>query len=72
MSADAAGAAEVRHPVFARAFDRLSGLMENEVGEHRHRSPPGSSCSSCPQVAAYLSGDLGAGVAQRLAHGLPV
>jgi ubiquinone/menaquinone biosynthesis C-methylase UbiE len=27
--------AEVRHPIFARVFDRLSGLMEREVGEHR-------------------------------------
>jgi ubiquinone/menaquinone biosynthesis C-methylase UbiE len=27
--------AEVRHPVFARLFDRFSGLMEREVGEQR-------------------------------------
>ena len=26
---------EVRHPLFARLFDRLSPLMEREVGEHR-------------------------------------
>jgi ubiquinone/menaquinone biosynthesis C-methylase UbiE len=26
---------EVRHPVFARVFDRLSGLMEKEVAQHR-------------------------------------
>jgi SAM-dependent methyltransferase len=26
---------EVRHPVFARLFDRLSGVMEKEVGVHR-------------------------------------
>ena len=26
---------EVRHPVFARMFDRLSRLMEKEIGEHR-------------------------------------
>jgi ubiquinone/menaquinone biosynthesis C-methylase UbiE len=35
MSANAPGAAEVRHPVFARLFDRLSGPMEKEVGQHR-------------------------------------
>lgn len=28
-------AAEVRHPVFARCFDRLSHLMEKEVAAHR-------------------------------------
>jgi ubiquinone/menaquinone biosynthesis C-methylase UbiE len=28
-------ASEVRHPVFARFFDRLSRLMEKEVGERR-------------------------------------
>jgi hypothetical protein len=28
-------ASEVRHPVFARFFDRLSRLMEKEAGEHR-------------------------------------
>jgi ubiquinone/menaquinone biosynthesis C-methylase UbiE len=26
---------EVRHPVFARVFDRLSRVMERDVGEHR-------------------------------------
>jgi SAM-dependent methyltransferase len=26
---------EVRHPIFARIFDRLSGSMEKEVGVHR-------------------------------------
>ncbi len=26
---------EVRHPLFARAFDRLSGVMEKEIGAHR-------------------------------------
>lgn len=26
---------EVRHPIFARLFDRLSRLMQKEVGEHR-------------------------------------
>jgi SAM-dependent methyltransferase len=36
MSRDgAAGTGEVRHPIFARLFDRLSRLMEKEVGEHR-------------------------------------
>jgi hypothetical protein len=25
----------VRHPVFARVYQRLSRLMEREVGEHR-------------------------------------
>lgn len=29
-------ASSVRHPIFARFFDRLSRLMEREVGEHRH------------------------------------
>jgi ubiquinone/menaquinone biosynthesis C-methylase UbiE len=28
-------ASPVRHPIFARFFDRLSRLMEREVGEHR-------------------------------------
>jgi ubiquinone/menaquinone biosynthesis C-methylase UbiE len=28
-------AGPVRHPIFARFFDRLSRLMEKEVGEHR-------------------------------------
>ena len=27
--------ADVRHPVFARCFDRLSKLMEREIGDHR-------------------------------------
>lgn len=36
MSTAATGAAEVRHPIFARLFDRLSGPMDNEVAEHRH------------------------------------
>ena len=36
MSASQATASpEVRHPVFARLFDRLSGLMEKEVAAHR-------------------------------------
>jgi ubiquinone/menaquinone biosynthesis C-methylase UbiE len=26
---------EVRHPIFARFFDRLSRLMERDIGEHR-------------------------------------
>ena len=34
MSQAAAGTAEVRHPIVARLFDRLSRLMEKEVGEH--------------------------------------
>lgn len=25
----------VRHPIFARVFDRLSGVMERDLGEHR-------------------------------------
>jgi ubiquinone/menaquinone biosynthesis C-methylase UbiE len=29
-------AAEVKHPLFARFFDRLSGVMEKEVGQWRH------------------------------------
>ncbi|MQA76213.1 MAG: methyltransferase domain-containing protein [Solirubrobacterales bacterium] len=29
------GSSEVRHPIFARLFDRLSRLMERDVGEHR-------------------------------------
>jgi ubiquinone/menaquinone biosynthesis C-methylase UbiE len=28
-------ATEVRHPIFARFFDRLSRMMEKEAGEHR-------------------------------------
>jgi SAM-dependent methyltransferase len=36
MSTDgAAGTGEVRHPIVARLFDRLSRLMEKEVGEQR-------------------------------------
>jgi ubiquinone/menaquinone biosynthesis C-methylase UbiE len=30
-----ARADDVRHPLFARAFHRVSGLMEHEVGRHR-------------------------------------
>jgi ubiquinone/menaquinone biosynthesis C-methylase UbiE len=28
--------AEVRHPLFARLFDRLSGVLEKELGQWRH------------------------------------
>jgi ubiquinone/menaquinone biosynthesis C-methylase UbiE len=28
-------ASAVRHPIFARVFDRMSPMMENEVGRHR-------------------------------------
>lgn len=31
------GSEEVRHPIFARFFDRLSRLMERDVGVHRDR-----------------------------------
>jgi ubiquinone/menaquinone biosynthesis C-methylase UbiE len=59
MSADAAGPAEVRHPVFARVFNRLSGLMEKEVGEHRD------------ELLAGLSGrvlEIGAGNGASFGH----
>lgn len=32
---------EVRHPIFARVFDRLTGLMEREVGEQRAENVAG-------------------------------
>jgi ubiquinone/menaquinone biosynthesis C-methylase UbiE len=49
----------VRHPLFARAFDRVSGLMEREVGRHRDA------------LLAGLSGhvlDVGAGNGMSFAH----
>lgn len=51
--------AEVRHPLFARAFDRLSGLMEREVARHRD------------ELLAGLSGrvlELGAGNGMNFTH----
>lgn len=49
----------VRHPIFARVFDRLSGLMERDVGEHRK------------EMLAGLSGrvvEIGAGNGMNFAH----
>jgi SAM-dependent methyltransferase len=51
--------AEVRHPVFARFFDRLSRGMEREVGEHRE------------ELLAGLSGrvvEIGAGNGLNFGH----
>ena len=50
---------EVRHPVFARCFDRLSRLMEREAGAHRE------------EMLAGLSGrvvEIGAGNGMNLRH----
>jgi ubiquinone/menaquinone biosynthesis C-methylase UbiE len=52
-------ASPVRHPVFARFFDRLSRLMEREVGEHRQ------------ELLAGLSGrvvEIGAGNGMNFQH----
>ena len=52
-------ASEVRHPVFARFFDRLSRLMEKEAGEHRD------------ELLAGLSGrvvEIGAGNGMNFRH----
>lgn len=52
-------ATEVRHPIFARFFDRLSRLMEREVGEHRD------------ELLAGLSGrvvEVGAGNGMNFQH----
>lgn len=49
----------VRHPIFARVFDRLSGVMERDVGEHRE------------EMLAGLSGrvvEIGAGNGMNFAH----
>jgi ubiquinone/menaquinone biosynthesis C-methylase UbiE len=49
----------VRHPIFARFFDRLSRLMEREVGEHRQ------------ELLAGLSGrvvEIGAGNGMNFQH----
>jgi ubiquinone/menaquinone biosynthesis C-methylase UbiE len=49
----------VRHPIFARVFDRLSGVMERDVGEHRK------------EMLAGLSGrvvEIGAGNGMNFAH----
>jgi ubiquinone/menaquinone biosynthesis C-methylase UbiE len=49
----------VRHPIFARFFDRLSRLMEREVGEHRE------------ELLAGLSGrvvEIGAGNGMNFQH----
>jgi ubiquinone/menaquinone biosynthesis C-methylase UbiE len=49
----------VRHPVFARVFDRLSRLIEREVGEHRQ------------ELLAGLSGrvlEIGAGNGMNFQH----
>jgi ubiquinone/menaquinone biosynthesis C-methylase UbiE len=49
----------VRHPIFARFFDRLSRLMEREVGQHRH------------ELLAGLSGrvvEIGAGNGMNFQH----
>lgn len=49
----------VRHPIFARVFDRLSGVMERDVGEHRQ------------EMLAGLSGrvvEVGAGNGMNFAH----
>ena len=48
-----------RHPIFARFFDRLSRLMERDVGEHRH------------ELLAGLSGrvvEIGAGNGMNFRH----
>jgi SAM-dependent methyltransferase len=50
---------DVHHPIFARFFDRLSHLLEREVGEHRDR------------LLAGLSGrvlEVGAGNGANFAH----
>jgi ubiquinone/menaquinone biosynthesis C-methylase UbiE len=52
-------ASSVRHPIFARFFDRLSRLMEREVGEHRQ------------ELLAGLSGrvlEIGAGNGMNFQH----
>lgn len=52
-------ASPVRHPIFARFFDRLSRLMEREVGEHRQ------------ELLAGLSGrvvEVGAGNGMNFQH----
>jgi ubiquinone/menaquinone biosynthesis C-methylase UbiE len=52
-------ASPVRHPIFARFFDRLSRLMEREVGEHRQ------------ELLAGLSGrvvEIGAGNGMNFQH----
>ncbi len=49
----------VRHPIFARLFDRLSGVMERDVGEHRK------------EMLSGLSGrvvEIGAGNGMNFAH----
>lgn len=49
----------VRHPIFARVFDRLSGVMERDVGEHRD------------ELLAGLTGrvvEIGAGNGMNFAH----
>jgi ubiquinone/menaquinone biosynthesis C-methylase UbiE len=49
----------VRHPIFARVFDRLSWAMERDVGEHRR------------EMLAGLSGrvvEVGAGNGMNFAH----
>jgi ubiquinone/menaquinone biosynthesis C-methylase UbiE len=59
MSAHGPGAAEVRHPLFARVFDRLSPLMEKEVAEYRD------------ELLAGLSGrvvEIGAGTGVSFRH----
>lgn len=50
---------DVRHPIFARVFDRLSRLMERDVGPYRH------------ELLAGLSGtvvEVGAGNGINFAH----
>jgi ubiquinone/menaquinone biosynthesis C-methylase UbiE len=50
---------EVRHPIFARFFDKLSGLMEREAGEYRD------------ELLAALSGrvvEIGAGNGMNFPH----
>ena len=52
-------AAEVRHPVFARCYERLSGVMEKELAEHRR------------ELLAGLSGrvvEVGAGNGMNFRH----
>jgi ubiquinone/menaquinone biosynthesis C-methylase UbiE len=52
-------ASAVRHPVFARFFDRLSRLMEREIGEHRR------------ELLAGISGrvvEIGAGNGMNFRH----
>jgi ubiquinone/menaquinone biosynthesis C-methylase UbiE len=52
-------ATEVRHPIFARFFDRFSHLMERDVGEHRD------------ELLAGLSGcvvEVGAGSGLNFGH----